>query len=277
MHPTVELCNSTFENPICRGQNRVSRGIFCAVEKLSATLPWVELSILVAKKSKRWYNLAMNDIKQTIADNLVGYRKKAGLTQQQLAEKLNYSDKAVSKWERAEAIPDVVVLKTIADIYGIKVDDFFSEQVAEKKVGDNKHFRAARHWLISLLSVGLVYLVATIVTVVWLLVDESVPVAKYAYLVAVPISLIVAVVFSCVWGRIWQTALTVSGLIWSLCVVLNTLIPLTNSWLFYLIGAALQVLVILWFVLLFLLKKGTKINDKTFVWQGKNKTEAVDR
>ena len=76
---------------------------------------------LVAKKSKRWYNLAMNDIKQTIADNLVGYRKKAGLTQQQLAEKLNYSDKAVSKWERAEAIPDVVVLKTIADIYGIKV------------------------------------------------------------------------------------------------------------------------------------------------------------
>jgi len=82
----------------------------------------------------------MNDIKQTIADNLVGYRKKAGLTQQQLAEKLNYSDKAVSKWERAEAIPDVVVLKTIADIYGIKVDDFFSEQVAEKKVGDNNAF-----------------------------------------------------------------------------------------------------------------------------------------
>lgn len=73
------------------------------------------------------------DIKQTIASNLSGYRKKAGLTQQQLADKLNYSDKAVSKWERAEAIPDVIVLKSIADIYGIRVDDFFSVQVAEKK------------------------------------------------------------------------------------------------------------------------------------------------
>ena len=74
------------------------------------------------------------DIKQTIASNLSGYRKKAGLTQQQLADKLNYSDKAVSKWERAEAIPDVIVLKSIADIYGVKVDDFFSVQVADKEV-----------------------------------------------------------------------------------------------------------------------------------------------
>ena len=80
----------------------------------------METRILVAKNAKRWYNLVMEqindvtptteDIKQTIASNLSGYRKKAGLTQQQLADKLNYSDKAVSKWERAEAIPDVIVL-----------------------------------------------------------------------------------------------------------------------------------------------------------------------
>ena len=75
---------------------------------------------------------------------------------------------------------------------------------------------------------------------------------------------IVAVVFSCVWGRLWQTGVTVSALIWSVCVVLNAFLPLPNSWLVYLIGAALQVLVVLWFVLLVVLKKSKKLNDKTF-------------
>jgi len=74
----------------------------------------------------------------------------------------------------------------------------------------------------------------------------------------------VAVVFSCVWGRLWQTGVTVSALIWSVCVVLNAFLPLPNSWLVYLIGAALQVLVVLWFVLLVVLKKSKKLNDKTF-------------
>lgn len=208
------------------------------------------------------------DIKQTIASNLSGYRKKAGLTQQQLADKLNYSDKAVSKWERAEAIPDVIVLKSIADIYGVRVDDFFSAQVADKEVTSKTadKVRRARHWLISLLSVGLVWLVATLVMVVWLFVDETEAnrTVGHIYLSALPVSFIVAVVFSCVWGRLWQTGVTVSALIWSVCVVLNAFLPLPNSWLVYLIGAALQVLVVLWFVLLVVLKKSKKLNDKTF-------------
>lgn len=237
------------------------RAYFVAVECAKTTLLAVESPFLVVKTRKKWYNSLMNDIKQTIANNMTGYRKKAGLTQQQLADKLNYSDKAVSKWERAEAIPDVLVLKQLADIYGIKVDDFFAEEIAAKPVGDHGKIRTARHWLVTLLSVGLVWLVATIVTVVWLLVDSSVPVAKYAYLSALPASLIVTVVFSCLWGRIWQTALSVSALIWSLCVVLDVFMLLPNSWLVYFIGAALQVLVILWFVLLFLLKKGTRLTD----------------
>lgn len=216
-------------------------------------------------------NIVANDgeqLKKTIASNLSGYRKKAGLTQQQLAEKLNYSDKAVSKWERAEAVPDVIVLKGIADIYGIKVDDFFSEHVADKPVVSKTadKVRHARHWLISLLSVGLVWLVATLVMVAWLLVDSKAALgtAGSIYLSALPVSLIVALVFSCVWGRLWQTGLCVSALIWSLCVVLNVFLPMPNSWLVFLIGAVLQVLVVLWFVLLVVLKKGKKLNDKTF-------------
>ena len=61
----------------------------------------------------------MEDLKRTISKNLIKYRKSAKLTQLELAEKLKYSDKNVSKWERGDSGPDVVVLKQIADIYGV--------------------------------------------------------------------------------------------------------------------------------------------------------------
>ncbi|MCQ2400236.1 MAG: helix-turn-helix domain-containing protein, partial [Clostridia bacterium] len=65
--------------------------------------------------------------KETLAKNLIKYRKALGLTQLELAEKLSYTDKAVSKWERAEAAPDVFVLKSLADLYGITVDKLLTE------------------------------------------------------------------------------------------------------------------------------------------------------
>ena len=70
----------------------------------------------------------MEDLKEVIAKNLVRLRREAGITQMKLAEMLNYSDKAVSKWERGDAIPDLRVLIQLAEIYHIKVDDIITEQ-----------------------------------------------------------------------------------------------------------------------------------------------------
>lgn len=201
----------------------------------------------------------MTELKNIIAQNLILYRKQSGLTQQELAEKLNYSDKAVSKWERAEGVPDVFVLKTLADMYGVTVNDFLVEHTG-KAPKLRTVTRVAKHWLVTLLSFGLVYLVATIVTVVWLIVDSSLPVAKYAYLIAFPVSMIVLVVFSCIWGKLWMTALSVSGLIWSLCLLIHVCVmPVSpTAWLIYLIGAVLQLLVILWFLLRFFIRRNRK-------------------
>ena len=66
------------------------------------------------------------DIKENLSQNLIKFRKASGLTQIELAEKLNYSDKAVSKWERGESIPDLSVLKNIADLYGVTIDTLIS-------------------------------------------------------------------------------------------------------------------------------------------------------
>ena len=67
------------------------------------------------------------DEKEILAKNLVKYRKNAGLSQIDLAKKLNYSNKNISKWEKGETMPNAFVLQKIADIYGVKIEDLIKE------------------------------------------------------------------------------------------------------------------------------------------------------
>lgn len=208
------------------------------------------------------YNNDMEELKDIIARNLVKYRKNAGLTQQEIADKLNYSDKAVSKWERADGMPDIAVLKTLADIYGITVNDFLVVPDAKPAKVKTKA-RRARHYLVSMLSFFLVWFVATIIMAIGLIVDKTLPMAQYVYIVALPVSMIVLVVFSCIWGRLWMQAVSVSALVWSVCVLVHVLLsPLLGisdyAWTIYLAGAALQLLVILWYILRFFMKRNNK-------------------
>ena len=84
------------------------------------------------------YNVSMEDFatfRKQVAKNLTYYLKKCGLTQSAVAEKLNYSDKAVSKWERGDGIPDAYVLSNLAIIYGVSIDTLLSttkEQIANE-------------------------------------------------------------------------------------------------------------------------------------------------
>ena len=68
----------------------------------------------------------MDDLKYTTASNIINLRQKAGMTQSELAGLINYSDKSVSKWERAEAVPDAYVLKKMSEIFGVTVDYLLS-------------------------------------------------------------------------------------------------------------------------------------------------------
>ena len=68
----------------------------------------------------------IENLKTIIKENLIRYRKNAGLTQAQLANKLGYSDKTISKWEREEGVPDIYILKEIADLYGVTVNDLIT-------------------------------------------------------------------------------------------------------------------------------------------------------
>lgn len=64
----------------------------------------------------------MEDIRSVIAANITALRTSSGMTQLDLAEKLHYSDKAVSKWERGESVPEIGTLTAIADLFGVPLD-----------------------------------------------------------------------------------------------------------------------------------------------------------
>ncbi|MBE5817471.1 MAG: helix-turn-helix transcriptional regulator [Clostridiales bacterium] len=188
----------------------------------------------------------MEDIKKIIGKNIIDLRKKHGLTQAELAEKVNYSDKAVSKWECGDAVPDISVLKQLADYLNVTVDYLLHEEHQEKKSEPPvNHIVKRNQKMITFLSVALVWLVATILFTVL----DYVPGISWQWIVfvySVPLSFIVLLVFNCIWGTTkWNFAI-ITGLVWSfLLSVYLTLLSL-NLWMVFIIGIPAQIIIILW-------------------------------
>jgi transcriptional regulator with XRE-family HTH domain len=190
------------------------------------------------------------DIKELVASNLIKYRKEAGLTQTQAAEKIHYSDKAVSKWERGESLPDVVVLKEIADIYGVELDDLLHEETTKEKIQSFYRNRT----VISILSVLLVWLLAMIAYVILIIVVTPQFPPFLCFIYAIPASFIVALVFNNLWGGRIYNMIIVSGLDWGVAVSLVLSLQLIDSlrekiWYLYFIAAVFEVMVILWYLM----------------------------
>ena len=139
----------------------------------------------------------MEDLKKIIAKNIAELRKSAEMTQIDLAEKLNYSDKAVSKWERGESLPDIAVLKKIAELFSVSIDYLTEETHLNKndiKIKRNKR-KIKNHGFATGIAILIVWLVATLIFVIL----ESVPLDTYmhyiAYVYAVPVSFISCILY----------------------------------------------------------------------------------
>lgn len=200
------------------------------------------------------------DLKEVIAANLIRLRQEVGLTQAQLAEKLNYTDKAVSKWERGESIPDLRVLIQLAEIYHITVDDIVKEKT-EKPVKPKLNLFQKR-LLITLLSVGLVWVVATGVFMILYYISSIRSFAYLSFVIAPFVSAVVLLVFTSIWGRRLTMALSASAVVWSIVLIVHVFlwqyrvdVPI---WPFYLVAVGVQILVAGWFVLRKLYKPNRK-------------------
>ena len=194
--------------------------------------------------------------RKQVANNLSYYRKKCGMTQSMVAEKLNYSDKAISKWERGDGIPDAYVLCSLADIYGVSIDVLLSttkEQLAaEPEIEEIATEKALnkKHKYIAILSCGLTLFVTVLVYVVLSLVFKTNTEYLYVLLWGIPAASIVALVFNCIWGKRYNNTYIESVLIWtiSICTILTIehYVDIPNAWLLLLLPFSFQLLIILW-------------------------------
>lgn len=182
-------------------------------------------------------------LRNAIARNIAFFRKNGGHTQAELAEKLNYSDKSVSKWERAEGVPDIYVLTQIADLYQVSVNDLISEEEPRLPVKKPKV-------LILLLSLGLVWLAATVLFFALMLLCPGLPGKWLCFLYAVPVSGIILTVFTCMWWQLWKRCASVAVILWGLAVCLHLTLNLPGSYMIYIVAGVVQLLFILWFILL---------------------------
>ncbi len=197
-----------------------------------------------------------NDItnqQELLAKNLAYYRKASGLTQLELADKFNYSDKSVSKWERGEGFPDIFVLKSLADFYGITVDDFYQSEHKAVKVSQNKK---RKQTYLKLLSIGINWLV-TVLTFFLLntLLSRFAPNAPFepwlTFIYGTLTTGIILLVWEFIYHNRFLRMIATSIIIWTAAlslfltffVVMNLPLPLL-----FVVAIPLEVLEIIWYL-----------------------------
>jgi len=200
-------------------------------------------------------------LKLQIGANIAAYRKKAGLTQAGLAEKLNYSDKAVSKWERGDSIPDVLTLMALAQQFEITVNDLISDpnelpgnpgklEKAMTQVSEKALKRKANKNVILALSSTLVWFVALLAYVILSSFDILEPYSYLLFFYAIPANAIVLLSLRSAWHDFRWNKLYISLIVWgSLLSIYITLLTIFhyNFWKIFLLGIPGQFAIFLWF------------------------------
>ena len=200
-------------------------------------------------------------LKLQIGRNISAYRKDLGLTQAGLAEKLNYSDKAVSKWERGESIPDVLTLMQLANQFGVTVNDLLCDpnelpgnpgtlEKAMTQVSEKALKRKANKNVILALSSTLVWFVALFAFVMLSTFDFLEKYSCLLFFYAIPANCIVLLSLRSAWHDFRWNKMLITGIVWGslLSIFVTVQIFLNyNFWKIFLLGIPGQIAIFLWF------------------------------
>ena len=186
----------------------------------------------------------MDERKATIASNLIRLRLAAGMTQAELGEKLNYSDKSISKWERGDVTTDVFVLMQIADIFGVDVDYLLKPHNEIEPVIYNKPVNTATYTtnMITLVTVLGIWTVALFVFVILWICDM---VVWLVFVYAVPVSLITLLVLNSVWNGGKKNRYIIAALVLSIIGTVYLTFLSRNLWQLWLLAIPSLLLVFL--------------------------------
>ena len=190
-----------------------------------------------------WYIYNMDNINEVIAKNLMTLRKQHKMTQLELAQKLNFSDKSISKWEKGESLPCFEILVKLAQFYVVTLD-YFNHTNEDSKVFVKNDPKRYNKLIISLLAISVVWILATGVYVysqalfninIWTV-----------FIWAFPISFVLSIIFNAIWGKRKYMFYLLSFLLWTLITAIYLEFLQYNFWLIFILGIPFQITIILW-------------------------------
>ena len=190
--------------------------------------------------------MQLEELKLITASNLINLRTDAGLTQAELGAMLNYSDKTISKWERAEAIPDAFVLKQLGEIFHVTVDNLLTSHDEWKPIPteepETEQVSYSTDRIIEISIIGVWTLALTAFVALWL----ADIIIWQIFLVALPVSILVYLILICVFHRRRYLQHVIAAFVLSLFVTGYLLFyPRYNPWQLFLIAVPAEVIVYL--------------------------------
>lgn len=185
------------------------------------------------------------DERDIIARNITYYRKKLGLSQLELSQKIQYSNKNISKWENGEAVPNVFTLKQLAKVFGITVDQLITSQEEVCQTEQPKRKRPIFSKILWLLLSNAILLVCACVTIYIFSLLQITSFNKWLFLIYIlPLSALSVFVFvACVKKKVDIYSISVFG--WLTALSLYLTLPNVNGIAYiFLLMLALQLLML---------------------------------
>lgn len=195
--------------------------------------------------------MTMEELRLVTAGNLIRLRQQAGMTQAELGEKLSYSDKTVSKWERAESIPDAYVLTRLAEIYGTTVDALLRDSgpwmdpIEKQKLEEKKKAPKFSASVVTLVAIMGIWTSAVLIFVIlWMVLDQML---WLVFACAVPLSLITLLVLNSVWNKGRHNQIIVMLLVACIVALIYLFLLPVNPWQLFLVLLPAEILTALCF------------------------------
>lgn len=186
----------------------------------------------------------MDELNRIIANNISTLRTLNKMTQSQLAEKLNYTDKLVSKWERGESAPNAFTLKQLSEIFGVTVDYLFTDHKNEEdspKPKDEKDYRVSKR-IVTAISICGTWLLAFLVFIILWIIDKP---FLSIFVYTIPVSFIVLLVLNSVWNEGKRNCYIIAGLLVGIALTVYVALIKINCWQIFLLLIPAELIVLL--------------------------------
>ena len=209
----------------------------------------------------------IKEFKKVVAQNIYYLRTENHMTQYELGEKLNYSDKAISKWERGDGLPDAYVLNQMSQLFGVTVDYMLTSHSEQSKKVDTQPIKKAKRIVSNIVTAGIFTLALFIFVLIAIGTGYNDSKVFYwqVFVYAVPVVAITRIVFASIWERARGVFLYTSILLWSILATVYLAIGDYDLWILFVLGLPFQLIIFLCFkikITITFSKKGKRKSKK---------------